>query len=149
MVTTVVSTDLLRVTESIVCGGRAGYRFETAEADSALEWLRKLTVHCVSGDGEVQATVTGQAFGAYYLFLAALWLAVLFLLAVRSGGERPRAPSPELTLSAEEKARVRAFLDKGQKIRAIKEVRELAGVDLAAAKEYVEDVQRMGSNTIS
>lgn len=142
MVTTVVSTDVLRVTEGIVCRGDGRYRFETADADSALEWFRNLTVQCVNEDGAVQATVTGQAFGAYYLFLAALWYAALFILAIRGGGERPRAPSPDLTLSAEERARVQAFLDDGQKIRAIKEVREMTDVGLAVAKEYVEDLQR-------
>lgn len=142
MVTTVVSNDVLRVTEGVVCGRDGDYRFETAEADSAFDWFRNLTVQCVNEDGAVQATVTGRAFGAYYLFLTALWYAVFFVLAVRGGRERPRAPSPELTLSVEEKARVQALVDDGQKIRAIKEVRDMTDVGLAAAKEYVEDLQR-------
>lgn len=142
MFTTVVSIDVLRVTEGVVCGADAGYRFQTAEGDSALERFRNLTVQCVNEDGAVQATVTGQAFGTTYLFLAALWYAVLFVLAVRGGRERPRAPSPDLTLSAEEKARLQALVDDGQKIRAIKEVRDMTNVGLAAAKEYVEDMQR-------
>lgn len=141
MLTMVFSNDVLRVTEGVVCGGDSAYRFETAEADSALGWFRNLTVRCVNEDGAVQATVTGRAFGAYYLFLAALWYVVLFVLAVRGSGERPLAPSPDLTLSTEEKARVQALVDEGQKIRAIKEVRDMTDVGLAAAKEYVEDLQ--------
>lgn len=89
-----------------------------------------------------KATATGRAFGTYYLFLAALWYAVLFVLAVRGGRDRPLAPSPDLTLSAEEKARVQALVDEGQKIRAIKEVRDMTDASLAAAKEYVEELQR-------
>lgn len=142
MFTTVVSNEFLRVTEGFVCGRDADYRFETAEAESALDWFRTLTVRCVNEDGAVQATVTGQAFGAYYLFLAAVWYTVLLVLAVFRGGEGPRGPSPDLTLSAEEKARVQALVDEGQKIRAIKEVRDITDVGLAVAKEYVEDLQR-------
>lgn len=142
MVTTVVSNDVLRVTEGFVCSEDSGYRFESAEADSALDWFRNPTVQCVNEDGAVQATVTGRAFGAYYLFLAALWYAVLFVLALRGGRERPRAPSLDLTLTEEEKARVQALVDEGQKIRAIKEVRDITDVGLAVAKEYVENLQR-------
>ncbi len=144
MVTTVLSNDVLRITEGVVCGGGSRYRFQTAEADTALEWFRNRTVQCVNEEGAVQATVTGRAFGTAYLFLTAFWLAVLFVLAARGSPERPRAPSPDLTLSAEEKARIQAFLDDGQKIRAIKKVRDMTDVGLAAAKEYVEALQRDG-----
>ena len=142
MLTTVVSNDVLRVTQGIVCGGNGRYRFNRAGESSAAGRNGSLTVHCVDEEGATQAAVTGQAFGAYYLFLATLWFAILFFLAVRGGREQPLAPSPDLTLSANEKARVRNLLDEGQKIRAIKEVREMAGIGLADAKAYVEEVQR-------
>ena len=146
MVTTVLSNDVLRITEGIVCGGGGRYRFQTAEADAA--WFRSLTVQCVNEGGAVQATATGRAFGTTYLFLTALWLAILFVLAARGSPERTLSPSPDLTLSAEEKARVQAFLDDGQKIRAIKEVRDMTDVGLAAAKEYVEALQRNAKDDI-
>lgn len=146
MVTAAFSDDVLRVTEGVVCSGDGRYRFERAAEARGISGIGSLTVHCVNEEGAVQATVTGQAFGVYYLFLVGLWYAVLFVLAVRGNPERPRTPPPDLTLSEEEKARVQALVDEGQKIRAIKEVRDITDVGLAVAKEYVEKLQRNAGN---
>jgi ribosomal protein L7/L12 len=71
-------------------------------------------------------------------------LLVLALLAVRRGGggrgDLLRAPTP-LSLPPETEVEVRALLENGGKIAAIKLVRASSGAGLKEAKDLVERIQ--------
>lgn len=72
--------------------------------------------------------------------------ALLILLRSRANtGDRPAAPaqpSARVVLSADSLAKVRRILAAGNKIQAIKEVRDQTGLGLKEAKDYVDALER-------
>ena len=69
-----------------------------------------------------------------------------YVEALPPGGAMPPLPAArqDMPIDATTDAELRALLAQGNKIAAIKRVRELTGVGLKEAKDYVEALERLG-----
>jgi hypothetical protein len=104
--------------------------------DSQGEPVTYVNENCV-GDDHVSQAAEGRIFGVlggiYFVVFGSVALTARFAFKAAARRERPVKP-----LGVEGLRQVQATLSHGQKLEAIRLVRQLTGASLAQAKDYVE-----------
>ncbi len=125
----------LKLAERVICAEGA-----TAEVRQMRPRPGKVTVHvdCIDADGTRHLGREGRAVGTLATVLFVPVYLSLLVLAFR-GKEQPSVPAePMPPLDAALDAEVRRLVEQGQRLQAIKRVRDATGVSLKTAMQYVE-----------